>query len=283
MARDYSAEFSKLFRNGSCSVNGKDWNKPRYFDSKNNDCYAAEAALMSSLTSEAYSNFGLEVQYYIKNVDTKHDRLYGEDPLENIIRRFTLKMYTDSLPNLQKTYTIQGLEYQEILTCQCTIQHFMEASQLEFETLEQKYDIAVPKIGDIIYIEYSNLYYEVINVKTFADGTTFLSSPITYTFTLRVWKNSHEFVDEFNENPDTMDDLRKFVELDETFDLDDSNINDKPSIVGADADILEINNSLPNDTDKNNTPMDNINSHVEYNYKQPKNGSQQYYDPFDGW
>lgn len=284
MARDYSSEFNKLFRSGSCTVNGKDWNKPRYFDSKNNDCYAAEAALMSSLTSEAYSNFGLEVQYYIKNVDLKHDRLYGEDPLENIVRRFTLKMYADSLPSLQKTYTLNGLDYQEILTCQCTIQHFMEASRLEYNTFEQKYDIAVPKIGDIVYIEYSDLYYEVINVKTFADGTTFLSSPITYTFTLRVWKNTHEFVDEFNENPDEMSEIRQFVELDETFDLDDSSLNiEKTSHVGVDSDTLEINVDLPKDVDKNNEPTDNVYSHVEYKFKESKDSNPKYIDPFDGW
>lgn len=284
MARNYSSEFNKLFKSGSCSVNGKDWTKPKYFDSQNNDCYAAEAALMSSLTSEAYSNFGLEVQYYIKYIDTKHDRLYGEDPLENIIRRFTLKMYVDSLPNLQKNYTIQGLDYQEIITCQCTIQHFMEASQLEYGTYEQKYNIAVPKIGDIVYIEYSNLYYEVINVKTFADGSTFLSSPITYTFSLRVWKNSHEFVDEFNENSDNMDELRKYVELDETFDLDDDSPNiNKTSKVGPDTDILEINTDLPKDVDKKSEPTDNVNSHVEYQYKESKDFNPKYYDPFDGW
>lgn len=283
MAKDYSAEFNKLFKSGACSVNGKDWNKAKYFDSKNNDCYAAEAALMSSLTSEAYSNFGMEVQYYIKNIDTKHDRLYGEDPLENIIRRFTLKMYADSLPSMQKTYTLNGIDYQEIMTCQCTIQHFMEASQLEYNTYERKYDIAVPKIGDIVYVEYSNLYYEVINVKTFADGSTFLSSPITYTFTLRVWKNSHEFVDEFNENPDTMDDIRKYAELDETFDIDGDIIDNKSSHVGTASDMLEINSDLLVDTDKHGNPTDNIYSHVEYKPPESKQNGQGSYDIFNGW
>lgn len=283
MAKNYSSEFTKLFKSGSCSVNGKDWTKAKYFDSQNNDCYAAEAALMSSLTSEAYSNFGLEVQYYIKDIDTKHDRLYGEDPLENIVRRFTLKMYADTLPTLQKTYMIQGLEYQEIITCQCTIQHFMEASQLEYGTNIQKYNVAVPKIGDIIYMEYSNLYYEVINVKTFADGSTFLSSPITYTFSLRIWKNSHEFIDEKNENPDKMDEFRKYVELDETFDLDSSPTITKTSEVGPDSDMLEINTDLPKDVDKKGEPTDNVNSHVEYQYKESKTDNPKYYDPFEGW
>ena len=63
----YASEFSRLF-GGGCSVSGKDWNAPRYFDGIDNDCYKAEAALVSSLTSEAYGNFGFEVQYYLKSI-----------------------------------------------------------------------------------------------------------------------------------------------------------------------------------------------------------------------
>jgi len=282
MARDYASEFTRLF-GGGCSVQNKDWSKEKYFDSKNNDCYAAEAALMSSLTSEAYSNFGIEVQYYIKKIDTKADRLYGEDPLENVERRFVLKMYADSVPALQKNYTIQGIEYQEILTCQCTIQHFIEASQLEWGTNKQKYNAAVPKIGDIVYVEYSGMFYEIINVKAFAEGSTFLSSPITYTFTLRVWRNSHEWVDAPNLNTDNMDELRKYVELDETFDLDSSPTIEKVGHVGVDSDMLEMNKDLPKDVDKKNEPTDNVNSFVEYKYPEAKKDNPKYYDPFDGW
>ena len=283
MATDYSSEFSRLF-GGGCSVTNKDWTAPKYFDSQNNDCYAAEAALMSSLTSEAYSNYGLEVQYYIKKIDTKIDRLYGEDPLENVERRFTLKMYTESVPTLQKTYTLQGLEYQEILTAQCTIQHFTEASQLEYGTNAVKFNSTVPKIGDIVYIEYSELFYEVINVKSYAEGSTFLSTPITYTFTLRVWKNSHEFVDAPSMNTDNMDELRHYVELDETFDLDSSPTIEKKGHVGVDSDMLEMNKEIAGDVDnKKGEPTDNVNSHVEYQYKEAPKDNPKYYDPFEGW
>lgn len=49
---DFASEFKKVFGN-SCPPQ-TDWTQPRYFDSLNNDCYGAEAALMASLTSEAY-------------------------------------------------------------------------------------------------------------------------------------------------------------------------------------------------------------------------------------
>lgn len=50
---NFSEEFKKVFGN-SCSIENYDWTKPRFFDSLGNDCYGSEAALMASLTSEAY-------------------------------------------------------------------------------------------------------------------------------------------------------------------------------------------------------------------------------------
>ena len=52
MATDFASEFAKVFGN-SCPPQ-TDWNQPRFFDATNNECYGAEAALLSSLTSEAY-------------------------------------------------------------------------------------------------------------------------------------------------------------------------------------------------------------------------------------
>ena len=117
--QSYASEFSKLFKTGNCSVEGKDWTAPRYFDSTENDCYKAEAALLSELSSEAYNMFGFEVQYYLKNIDTKKDRLYGEDPLENVERRFLLKMYTESIPTMQRQYELQGMIFPENIKKAC--------------------------------------------------------------------------------------------------------------------------------------------------------------------
>lgn len=271
----FTNEFNNLFSNG-CSVKNTDWNATRYFDSTNNDCYSAEAALLSSLTSEAYGNYGFQVQYYIKDIKTNIDRLYGEDPLENVQRRFVLQMYTEQLPSLQKQYELQGMIYTEILTCQCTIQHFYEASQLSYPDFNAIYEPIEPKIGDVIYIEYSDLYYEIVNVKAFADGSTFLATPITWTFSLRVWRNNHDDVDLFNENSDNMDDFRKYNELAETFNI-------KPSEVKTSSDILSINENIKNDTSQDNMPQDNVASHVLYKSKDEKTDNPAFYDPFDGW
>lgn len=279
----YASEFSRLF-GGGCSVSGKDWNAPRYFDGIDNDCYKAEAALVSSLTSEAYGNFGFEVQYYLKSIETDKDQLYGEDPLHNVERRFKLQLYTSNIPTMQKNYELQGMVYQELINCQCTIQHFYEASQLSYPDMQSIYEPEVPKIGDIVYVEYSDTYYEVVNVKEFAESSTFLAVPMTYTFILRVWRNNHEFVDEQNVNPDKMDEFRKYAELAETFNLDTStSTTDKTCEVSHKSDMLATNEDVKKDVDKNNKPKDNVNSHVVYKSDEIKEDNPVYFDPFGGW
>lgn len=256
---DFASEFSKIFSNG-CDVSNTDWTAPRYFDATNNPCYEAEAALASSLTSEAYSQSGFEVQYFIKKIGTKEDKLYGEDQLENFERRFRLQVYTSSVPMLQKMYQLQGMVYTEIITLQATIAHFEEASQIDFVTGESSWESQVPRIGDVMYFPWCDLYYEVLNVKTFAEGTSFLSAPITYTFSLRVWRNSKEFVDVTqNANDDKLEHLKSYVSLGETFGVTHSDGSEfehittpsydtkpveLPSSKVKDNDVLSVNRSL---------------------------------------
>lgn len=292
---DFASEFKKIFSN-SCPPQ-TDWNQPRYFDSLNNDCYGSEAALMASLTSEAYNKYGLSVYYFVKEHDTKFDPLLGEDQLENVKRRFALQVYAENVPQLQKQYQLQGMIYTEIVEVQCTIQHFAEASRYDWKTENPTaYDSIVPKIGDLMYFKYSDLYYEVLNVKDFAEGTTFLSTPITYKFSLRVWRNSHENVDELNVNDDNMEHLRSYVELGETFNVEhdmeehtaENQLNpnagmqeihkdyvpDQTSVVKPQGDILAINDNLQEkeqaqavydpSTDESKKDLTRI-------------------DPFDGW
>ena len=292
---DFASEFKKIFSN-SCPPQ-TDWSQPRYFDSLNNDCYGSEAALMASLTSEAYNKYGLSVYYFVKEHDTKFYPLLGEDQLENIKRRFALQVYAENVPQLQKQYQLQGMIYNEIVEVQCTIQHFAEASRYDWKTENPTaYDSIVPKIGDLMYFKYSDLYYEVLNVKDFAEGTTFLSTPITYKFSLRVWRNSHENVDELNVNDDNMEHLRSYVELGETFNVEHDMeehtaanklnpnagmqeihkdyVPDQTSVVKAQGDILAINDNLQ---EKEQAQAVYDQSTDESKKDLPR------IDPFDGW
>ena len=265
MGTDYNSEFNRLYGGSSCSLENWDWNKQRMFDStEGDDCYANEAALISSLTSEAFNKFGFEVDYYIKQISTKRDRLLGEDPLENIVRRFKLSVYAESVPSLQKQYQLQGMLYEEVFEVQCTIVHFREASMYDYDRTEIKYDEYKPKIGDLMYFQFNDKYYEIISVKSFKEGTAFLGSAITYTFTLRIWKNNHEDVDVMNQNDDDMP-IEEFTSLAESFDMEN-----KTSTVSASGDILSINEHL--DSEKANIQ--------QYDGKKEP---VQPFDPFDGW
>lgn len=278
---DFASEFAKVFSNG-CAPAGTDWNAPRYFDSLNNPCYEKEAALLSSLTSEAYSQFGFEVQYFIKKISTHADKIYGEDPLENMERRFRLKVYAEQIPSMQRTYELQGMSYDEIVEVQATILHFEEASQIDFVSGKPEWNKVEPQIGDIMYFPWCDTYYEVLNVKPFADGTTFLSTPITYTFSLRVWRNAHESVDITKNNDDNMEHLRSYVELSETFGIDHKTDANKfehidppftgtsglpTSKIAASGDVLAVNNKLDTET----------------RIWEDKNKGEKKIDPWEGW
>lgn len=252
MATHFASEFNRIFSTTGCTIEGYDWNQPHYFD-PNSDCYAAEAALMSELTSEAYNQFGFVVDYYIKQISTKRDRIFGEDALENIVRRFKLSVYTSEIPQMEKHYLLQGMTYTDIVHLQCSIQHFKEASVLSYLTNAPEYEEYYPKIGDLMYFPWNKTFYEIINVKTFSDGSSFLSVPITFEFILKVWKPSHEDVDIMDKNPDTMDEANRLASLGEVFDMDlngqkvvvaDHVDNEKKVPFSTSGDLLAINNSL---------------------------------------
>lgn len=252
MSSHFAQEFAKIFSTTGCSIKGYDWNQNHYFD-PNSDCYAAETALMSELTSEAYNQFGFEVEYYIKQISTKRDKLLGEDALENIVRRFKLSVYTTEIPQMQKQYQLQGMYYTDVVQLQCSIQHFKEASILDYVTNAAKYEEYYPKISDLMYFPWNKTFYEIVNVKTFSEGSTFLSTPITFEFILKVWKPSHEDVDIMKRNDDKMSEIADIASLGEALDIE---LNNNTKTVSADlvdtvkerpfstsGDVLAINNS----------------------------------------
>jgi hypothetical protein len=275
MATHFASEFARLFSTTGCTIEGYDWNKPHYFD-PSSECYSAETALMSSLTSEAYNKFGFTVEYYVKQISTKRDKIYGEDALENIVRRFKLSVYTDNVPHMEKHYMIQGMTYTDIVHLQCSIQHFKEASVRTFITNEIAYEEYYPKIGDLMYFPWNKTFYEIINVKTFSDGSSFLTTPITFEFIVKVWKPSHEDVNLMHQTKDgdEMQEINTIASLGEVFDIDlngeqkkyvaDHVDEEKKVPFSTSGDILAINNSL-NGLDKGLSKEKSINDIIYRN------------------
>lgn len=248
----FEEEFKKIYGN-SCGIQNWDWNAKRYFDGTDNECYGSETALISSLTSEAYSMYGFEVDYYIKKIDLERDEIMGEDVLAQFVRRFRLKVYSESMPALQKQYSLQGMVYSEIVVVECVIEQFSDSSKIDYNSGMEEWEEELPKIGDLMYFRWCDLYYEVLNVKKFGEGSVFLGSPITYRFNLRVWRNAHEDIES-----DGMEDLDSYVSLGEVFNMDMKS-------VGSSGDMLSINSVIDEETEK------------QVIYRKPKD------DVFNGW
>lgn len=262
-----------MFGNG-CSVKDYDWNKPRFFDT-NNPCYAAEAALMSSLTSEAFNNFGYEVDYYCKMISTHRDEILGEDQLHNIERRFRLSVYMENTPTMQKNYEIQGIDYEELIHLQATVEHFQEASRYNYDKTAISFDVYYPKIGDIMYLEWCDKYYEIINVKTFSPNSTFLAEPMTYEFILKIWRNNHEDVNLFGTGDSDMP-IEEFTSLSETF-----NVEAETGYVDSTSDIFSINDDIEENKKGFDTPVSKISPTNPTNYTKNDNNFDD--DVFGGW
>lgn len=249
----YSEEFQRLYNSASCITQNWDWSSAtnRWFD-PDSSCSKAETYLVSELTSEAYNLAGMECQYYMYRFDTSKDPIFGEDPTREIIRRFVFTVYSSNLPTFQKNYEIQGMIYEEMFTVQATIAHFKEASRYSYNPNVKLrlpvYQSIEPAIGDLIYFDKINIYYEIINVKKFATDSTFLTTPITYEFILRVWRNDQQDTNPEDKN-DKMEDLIDYQKL---------------------SDVLGVNNDL--------TTL-----HKDNKYVISGNERTSDIDPFNGW
>ena len=248
------------------------------------------------LIQDAYEKFGIICVYYRVTEDLLRDKLFGEDQLKYIQRSWYFNGYVEQLPPNVRSYQLQGIWGEDVVRMFASIDAFNYYSTYggKDKNTPEVYEEQPPSIGDIVYIKYSDTYYEIVNVKPFAEGTTFLSTPMTWFFHLRVWHNNHDDVDHFDQNPDKMEEFRSYNELAETFDLDlKADENGVPtSRVEPESDMLAINKDLVKDTDieempkkdpKIVEPTDNVKTNVICKDKEIKEGNPDYYDPFGGW
>lgn len=70
------------------------------------------------ITSEAFGTFGLKFTYYKVSLDLERDRLFGEDQLQVIERSFYFMGYTETIPPNVRTYQLQGIYGEDLLTVQ---------------------------------------------------------------------------------------------------------------------------------------------------------------------
>ena len=156
----------------------------------NNTVSKEETEHAEGYTTEAFGKYGLKFTYYVVSLDTKRDPLYGEDPLQQILRAFYFNGYTEQIPPNVLTYQLQGIWGEDILTVQVGRLAFKYWSTYggEDRNTPKINEEIEPRIGDVVYLEPNRTFYEIVDVKYYTNAFG-LSSQV-YTLTLRVYKDA---------------------------------------------------------------------------------------------
>lgn len=143
-----------------------------------------------AFTTEAYGKYGLQSVYYKISENLKRDRIFGEDQLQVIERAFNFMLYTESLPPNVRTYQIQGIWGEDVVTCYVGVTAFKYWSTYggKDRNTPKVYDDFQPRIGDVVYLPQNNTFYEIRDVKYYQEAFGLQSH--TYTLTLRVYKDT---------------------------------------------------------------------------------------------
>lgn len=218
-----------------------------------------------SYTTEAYGTYGLKFVYYKVSQNLNRDRVFGEDQLQVIERAFNFMGYTESIPPNVRTYHLEGIYGEDLLQVKVGVPAFKYWSTYggEDRNTPEIYDDFIPRIGDIVYLEPNDTFYEIRDVKFYNEAFGLASH--TYDITLKVYKDTKMTID--NKNPtlsDRNDPIYKVASWDfpETTEIDDP---------------LKHNEILEDETlekSKNVNRMDVL-------YKKDEGTIR--IDPFDGW
>lgn len=147
------------------------------------------------VTIEGLNLQGLKMVYYPVEHGNKvghngYDRVFGEDNLEEIYRSFYFSGYTEKIPPNVRTYKIEGIWGEDVVTIYAAIAAFNYFSTYggADRNTPEVYEEREPKIGDVIYLPNNEMFYEVRDVKYFDAG--FGLAKHTYTLTCRVYKDT---------------------------------------------------------------------------------------------
>ena len=88
------------------------------------DCYSDAQGLVSDqdaaeqdiATEDAYGKYGLKLVYYAVSKDLERDQLFAEDQLRWILRSWYFIGYTNSIPPNVRSYQLQGIWREDMMT-----------------------------------------------------------------------------------------------------------------------------------------------------------------------
>ena len=145
---------------------------------------------------EGIDLYGLKMAYYVVDVSTARDPLFGEDQCESITRAFWFMGYVTQLPPNVRTYQLQGIWGEDIVqlyVATAAFKYFSTYGEAGRNTPRVHEDIS-PRIGDIILIPNNGIFYEIVDVKYYQE--TFGVASRYTTITMRVYKDTKKPVKE---------------------------------------------------------------------------------------
>jgi len=154
------------------------------------DEYKPANYVMASNAALAINSLGLCMTYYIRTYDPKYDPIWGEDNNSRFIRKFETmaRLHT---PDENKFFSKFGIEQNDDITLFISKLHFREASQDPITREEY-----IPKLADIIEVNFSKMLYEITSIPKITDFTYFQSPSMFWEVVVRPYKDEKITVDD---------------------------------------------------------------------------------------
>lgn len=148
-----------------------------------------------SITDEELGAYTLKMRYYPVTFNTSYDKVLGEDQLQYIERRFNFKGYTNTIPSyFPNKYQIQGIMGEDTIQVNVgknSFQYFSTYGWTENDkevNTPEVYEGMIPRIGDVIYLEANDTFYEVFDVNYY--NQAFNQRVHSFTLTLRYYTDN---------------------------------------------------------------------------------------------
>jgi len=155
----------------------------------------ADAGLGERVTVEGLQLYGLKMTYYCVESSTTRDPLFGEDGLETIDRAFFFTGYVSELPPGVKSYQLQGIWGEDVVTvyaARAAFSYFSTYSGPDRNDPEIEEPLKSPRVGDLVWLSQTGVMYEIVDVKEWEQPFGLQSQ--TWTITMRVAKDTKRTV-----------------------------------------------------------------------------------------
>ena len=155
---------------------------------KDTNCADNERELYEILQMDAWNSFGVNMVYYVTDYSQTNDSIYGEDMDRTVLRGFDATGFMEQLPREDRNVPLFGIEGLDLFKVYINKLHFTSASTYS-ASQSGVYNTYTPQTGDIIYLSYNDIYYEITHVKDKVEQ--FLQRPHAWDLSVREYKDFH--------------------------------------------------------------------------------------------